>query len=523
MFRRESCAGLAILLSFWAASQSPAEEQERDVQTLAARIDQRLAEAWRADNVKPTTGAADAEFMRRLYLDLAGRIPSVQEARDFLADARPEKRRALVERLLHSPAHVNHFAAVWRAALIPQSRVDVQFQSASADMEAWLRPRVKANLGYDRLVRELLTAPLPYEESRRGTRADPVGDPTPIAFYQANDLKAETLAGSTTRLFLGQRLECAQCHNHPFASWTREQFWQTAVFFAAVPPETARAAGAAPTLTIPGTKRIVNALFLDGKSPGNDLPADGRRALADWITATDNPYFARASANRIWAMFFGVGLVDPLDDFGEHNPPSHPELLDDLAREFAAHQFDVDFLVRAITTTQAYQRTSAADDPNQADPRRFARMPVKGMSPEQLFDSLALATGYRDPVPGTQRPLFGLSADSPRGAFLAKFVGGDQRTDMQTSILQALTLMNGEFIGRLTDPEKGEMLAAIAAAPFLDDVGRIEALYLATLSRLPAPEERRRALRLVEKGDPKKGLADLFWALLNSPEFLLNH
>ena len=180
-------------------------------------------------------------------------------------------------------------------------------------------------------------------------------------------------------------------------------------------------------------------------------------------------------------------------------------------------------LVRAITASQAYQRTSAADDPSQADPRRFARMPVKGMSPEQLFDSLALATGYRDPVPGAQRPLFGLPADSPRGAFLAKFVGGDQRTDMQTSILQALTLMNGEFIGRLTDPEKGEMLAAVAAAPFLNDADRIDALYLATLSRLPRPDERRRALRLVETGDPKKGLSDVFWALLNSPEFLLNH
>ena len=203
-----------------------------------------------------------------------------------------------------------------------------------------------------------------------------------------------------------------------------------------------------------------------------------------------------------------------------------PELLDDLAAALVASGFDTNYLVRAITRTAAYQRTSKATDKAQSDPRQFARMNVKGLSPEQLFDSLALATGYREEIPVAARAAFGVPTESPRGQYLAKFAGGGQRTDAQTSILQALTLMNGNLIGEATTVESSRTLAAIVELPDLTHAERIEAIYLTALGRSPRPEELRRALAHVEAGGTdklKERCADVLWALLNGVEFRTNH
>jgi hypothetical protein len=460
-------------------------------------------------------------------LDVAGRIPSVAETRAFLEDRRPDRRSRLVERLLDSQTYANHFSTVWRVAFVPQSLTNTQLQYLSARMETWLRKRVKANVGYDRLVIELLTTSLPYQLSITPEDAD---EPGPVAFYQANELKVETITGSVSRLFLGLQLQCAECHNHPFADWKREQFWETAAFFGGVPPrrisaglDKTRRLDEPSSLSLPGSKKTLAARFLDGKLPPESLRRRPRQAFAEWLTAPENPYFARVAVNRIWAQFFGVGLVEPLDDFGEHNPPSHVKLLDDLASAFSKQEHDVKFLIRAITASRAYQRSSASTHPGQNNPRRFARRHVKGLSAEQLFDSLAQATGYQDPIPKAQRPLFGAPGDSPRGEFLKKFAGSGQRTDMQTSILQALALMNGKFIAEHTDPNRGKLLTAVVHAPFLDQAGKLETLYLATLSRPPTTAERQRLLSHIERRGAARGLADVFWVLLNSPEFLLNH
>jgi len=188
--------------------------------------------------------------------------------------------------------------------------------------------------------------------------------------------------------------------------------------------------------------------------------------------------------------------------------------------------FDTNVLVRAITRTATYRRTSKGKDKTQNDPRQFARMNVKGLTPEQLFDSLALATGHREDVPVSARIAFGIQQDSPRGQFLAKFAGGAQRTDSQTSILQALSLMNGEWMARQTDPEKGETLVAIANSPFLNDASKVDVLFLATLTRLPTTAGREKfASYVAREGDVGRNqqLADVLWVLLNSQEFLLNH
>jgi hypothetical protein len=335
---------------------------------------------------------------------------------------------------------------------------------------------------------------------------------------------------------MGVKIECAQCHNHPFAKWTRQQFWETAAFFAGLSRDGNNFFGNFREMTdrremsIPGTDRVVQANFLDGTEPRWKYKVGPRVTFADWLTSRENPFFARAAANRLWAHFFGAGIVEPVDDLGNEDPepshqPSHPGLLDELAKQFAAHDFDVKFLVRAITMSKAYQLTSAQSDPSQDDLRLLARMPVKGMTAEQLFDSVSAATGYREP-PGPQGP-FIIAGNTPRTDFLTKFASQDKRTETTTSILQALALMNGRLVADATNVERSITLAGVADAPFLDTAGKVETLYLATLSRQPRPAERDRFVKYIDGGGPekdkKKALADVFWALLNSSEFILNH
>jgi hypothetical protein len=484
-----------------------------EVAALAARIDTFIDAGCAARKAVPAPPADDAEFLRRVCLDLAGRIPRASEVHAFLADPAPDKRRRLVDRLLAGPHYPQHFANVWRALLLPVVN-DPQRQVLASQLEAWARRQLREGRPYDAMVRDLLTVP--------------VGPPAEaVAFYQGNEWKPENLAAATSRLFLGVRLECAQCHDHPFARWKRTQFWEYAAFFAGLRSLQPDAGPFAPGLEEPGrrailvpnSERIVPARFLDGKEPAWEPEASSRATLAGWVTRADNPWFARAAVNRLWAHFFGIGLADPVDELGEDNPASHPELLDELARAFAGHGFDTKFLIRALTASRAYQRTSARTDPSQEDPRLFARMALKGLTPEQLFDSLAAATGYREGPPRAGNP-----PGTPRAEFLARFAAaGDRRTEQPTSILQALALMNGNFLADATSVDRSETLAALLDAPFLDDRERLDGLFVAALARPMRPHEASRLTAYVAQGDSRKALADVFWALLNSSEFFLNH
>jgi hypothetical protein len=337
---------------------------------------------------------------------------------------------------------------------------------------------------------------------------------------------------------MGVRLECAQCHDHPFARWSKDQFWEMAAFFSTVQPPQRLVPGKGPAklpapkpreIKIPGTEKVVRAKFLTGKDPERVEGMEPRKILAAWLTERDNPYFARTAVNRLWAHFFGVGLIDPVDDEpGDENPVSHPELLAELTKQFVDHDYDVKYLIRAITATQAYQRTSVQTHASQADPRAFARMPVRGLTPDQLFDSIALATGFKEPAgnPNVRQIGFG-NLNNARGDFLNRFAGQERATEKQTSILQALALMNGKFVADATSLERSTTLAAVADAPFLSLQQKIETLYLATLSRMPRPEETQRLATYVNEGGPRGdqrlALGDVFWALLNSSEFILNH
>jgi hypothetical protein len=532
-------SGAALVAGASARAGGPALLDEK---ALAGRIDHHVNAGLAAAKVEPAARAEDAEFVRRAYLDLAGRIPAVAEVRAFLDDRAPDKRERVVGRLLEGPRYVTHFTHVWRALLLPEANTNFQVRFQVPGFEAWLRKQVLKNAGYDALVRDILTMPLDQAGGRRGFPGNNNGD-TPVAFYAAKEVKPENLAAATARLFLGFRLECAQCHNHPFASWKKEQFWGFAAFFAGMQRQ-GNAEFSFPSgekidrheLTIPGTERVVQATFPDGKEPQWKAKQGGRQALAEWVTASDNPYFARAAVNRLWAYFFGTGLVDPVDEMvGAEHVASHPELLDELARQFAAHQFDVKYLVRAITASQAYQRSSARTHPSQDDPRRFARMPLRGLSPEQLFDSIAEATGYRD---ANNNPQNFFNDRSARSQFLTLFANqAEKSTEVTTSILQALALMNGQVTAAATDLEKSITLAAVTDAPFMDTAERVETLFLATLSRRPTSRELTRLVSYIDGGGAagpagsavssqkryEKALADVFWALLNSGEFMLNH
>jgi len=526
------------------ADAVPAPQEERAVKVMkadafAARIDYVIEAHFKTRSVKPAPLADDAEFLRRAYLDLAGRIPRVSEVYGFLSDKSSDKRAKLIDSLLDNPRYVLHLSNTWRAMMLPPSN-NQQFALAQPSFKLWLDKQVQENVPYDKMVREILTVPVFGNGMGRGLNPGNFNNAmNPAAFYQANEFKAENLAATTSRLFLGVRLECAQCHDHPFAKWTRKQFWEYTAFFSGLQQQQINRPklGGQPApmkappgrqIAIPGTDKIVQARFLDGEPPAWQDDSDSRAMLADWMTSAENPYFTRTAVNRLWGHFFGIGVIDPIDDEPtDENPASHPELLTLMTQQFIAHQFDVKFMIRSIMLTRAYQRTSAITHPSQNEPRLFARMAVKGLTPEQLFDSLAQATGYQEPLGSANQRLavFG-GQNNARAEFLQLFASQDKKTETHTSILQALALMNGRFIADATSLEKSRTLGAIVDAPF-PNAQRIETLYLAVLGRLPRAEEASRLLAYVNGGgarnDEGAALADVFWVLLNSSEFILNH
>jgi hypothetical protein len=508
------------------AAWKPADIALADDQ-LSQQIDALLEKSWQEHGIHPAQPASDAEFMRRVYLDLTGRVPSVAEAREFLGSTEPDRREALVNRLLSHRDHATHFASAWRSILIPAD-VDLTRLGGAEKFDEWLGERFAANEPYDKIVEELLLA-----EGR-------VSESGPLLFYAAVKLNPEELAARTSRVFLGVRMECAQCHDHPFDDDISQQdFWSFAALFARISRPEGKMEMTSPVLQvrdnrsgevkIPESEEIVPPQLPETETPlveGDQSPSR-RRQMVDWLTARDNKHFAQATVNRVWAHLFGRGLVEPVDDMRPANPAIVPEVLDALARDFAASGFDLRRLVRALVLTQAYQLSSESTDDDPSRTLYFAQMNIKSFTAEQLYDCITVVTGSGGAgAAGADVTSLARTGDATRAAFIEQFrTQPGQATDFQAGIPQALTMMHGALVSRATDKATSGLLKSLSA-PFFTDEQRVDTLFLATLSRYPAEGERDAvvdALANVGAGERQQALGDVLWALVNSAEFTLNH
>jgi hypothetical protein len=508
-----------------ALAQANGPTSRKEAKALAERIDKIVNQRLVQEKVKAGAKADDAQFARRLHVDLVGKIPSLLEIKDYLENDSPDRLDDRLDELLESPQFIANWSHYWRSVMLSGTN-NVQAFQFQVQFEGWLRDRLSKNVGYDKIAHELVSSQ-PFNNQQQQN--------SPAAFYFVNENKPENLAGSTARVFLGVKIECAQCHKHPFAKWTREQFWEYAAFFAGInqgnrpQPKGGKQPDANQrSIKIPETDKVVQAKFITGEVPDWKTGSVTRTVLADWIISPQNPYFAKAAVDHVWQYFFGVSLMEPIFEPTDDSPPAHPDLLDELARSFVESGYDLKFLIRAIAQTEAYQRASVAlNADNREQIQLFSRMPVRGMMPEQLFDSFAEATDYRQQqnYNNMQFNQFGLP-DGPRALFLAKFTTQDKRIETQTSILQALYLMNGKFLADRVRIENNKSLETIATAP-TSTARRVETLYLMVLSRLPRQDETAKLVRYIEtggsSGNSQQAVADIYWALLNSSEFMLNH
>lgn len=501
---------------------------------VADAIDRHLGDRLKAARLTPAPQADDAEFLRRLYLDLAGRVPSAEQARAFLDSADARKREKLIDELLARPQFGEQLGRTWRDwACPPELPSDPnggkQPHQEARNLGKWFGERFSAGEAWDKTVRDLLTV---EGETRSKPQAIFFG-----LVGEGGKANADGSARAVASLFMGVQLQCAQCHDDPYRDWSQKDHWALAAFFGRVTGtfqkvnETPAGKGT-PSVVIPKTAfknagTSVPAAFLGGQKYSPDRDGPLRAKFVDWLTTKDNPFFARAFANRLWFYFFARGIVNPIDDFRALNPPSHPGLMALLANEFRASGHDVKHLIRCLCNTQAYQRTGrvakGTDDAEVAAlTAAFGRMPLRIMTADQLYDSLKQA--YGDPKLDL-RPAE-LNEGNTKGEsaavgdayleFLRRFgTNKEDATDFTHGIPQMLTMINHPKLlagGKSLDAYKKANPKATG-----DDV--VEWLYLSTLSRRPSEAERGEARRyLARSGDSYAGV---LWALVNRGEFLL--
>jgi hypothetical protein len=512
---------------------------------VAALIDAEIGERLAAEKVPPSPRCDDAEFCRRVHLDIVGRIPSAEEVVAFLESKDPAKRAKLVDKLLDDPTYGRHMADQWYKLIVPRETDNRRLPPEP--FQDWLADNFAHGRGWDRIVYEILAAD-----------GDGASNPQ-VTFYLANgDMNRPApnkYTATAGQLFLGIQIACAECHNHPFTKWKQTDFWGMAAFFGKVrfdpgakgamkagnlpgvtevvaDAKAARAKGkkggapvpAGATIEIPESKgKVVSARYLDGDTPDLARQPAYRPALADWVTSPDNKLFAQAMVNRMWAKFFGRGFVHPVDDFHAGNPASHPVLLRALSAEFAASGFDLKHLIRCMAASETYQRSSRPVQGNEDDERLYSRMALKVMTPEVLYDSLTVALGAADKEPAAKgkKPQQGRGpGGNGRAAFAAFFDTADERADAAEythGIPQVLRLMNDVRFNR-----GGTVLAKFGRSG--TPAQAVEAMYLSTLSRRPTEAETKRMVEFIARQkDQREGYASAFWVLLNTSEFLLNH
>jgi hypothetical protein len=480
-------------------------------------------------SIQPSDLCSDQEFVRRAYLDVCGILPTADETTAFLTATNKDKRARLIDALLDRREYADFWTLKW-ADVLRVNRKTIQLKGAHVYQD-WLHERIAQNTPFDQVVRELLTA-------NGSTFANP-----PANYYRiARD--PQNLAETTAQLFFGIRMQCAKCHNHPFERWTQDDYYSMAAFFARVRQKTENGhkpnpmqAGAeviysdrGGEVVQPRTGQVMPPKFMGGPVATVPPGKDRREVLAEWLASGNNPFFAKATVNRLWFHLMGRGVVDPVDDFRDSNPSANDELLAALARDFADHHFDAKYILRVILNSRTYQLSAQSNDFNKDDSKYFSHAVTQLLTAEQLLDAICTATQVPEKYAGL--PLGTHATQLPDGevnhVFLKTFgqpareLACECEREGDSNLAQALQLINGPTINdkvRNPDNRLGKLLGKkVADSEILRD------LYLATLSRTPATEEVKASLEHVTRAkDKRKAWEDVQWALLNSKEFLFRH
>jgi hypothetical protein len=481
--------------------------------------------------IRPSDLCTEAEFVRRAYLDAVGRMPTADESKAYLADSDANKRNKLIDKLVTLPEFADFWALKW-ADVLRSSRKTIQLKG-STGFQAWLRTKFAENEPFDAVVRELLTA-------TGNTYSNPAAN-----YYRiAKDPTG--LAESTAQLFLGVRMQCAKCHNHPFERWTQDDYYGLSAVFARVRTKPAASVSdAKPNVAIsaevvtmdrggevtqPRTGQRMNPR-LPGTGDATVKPGEDRRvAFADWLTSPGNPFFAKSVANRVWFHLMGRGIVDPVDDFRDSNPSSNDDLLNALAADFATNKFDLRRLVTTIMKSRTYQLSAVPNDTNRDDAKYFSRAVTKLLTAEQLLDALCDFTGVPEKYAGL--PAGTRAVQLPDGEvnhpFLKTFgqpareLACECERESDGNLAQALQLINGPTVNEKVKNPNNRLGALLSAKKGEKEI--LTELYTIALARTPDDEEVKIALAHVAKGtDKRKAWEDVLWAILNTREFLFRH
>jgi hypothetical protein len=485
-------------------------------------IDEHVLNHLRALRLPPSPRCDDATFLRRATLDIAGRLPTLEETRSFLADADAAKRDRLIDRLLASADYADYFALKWSAILRNKRSDDELHRHGTYAFHDWIRASLAANRPYSEFVTDILTA-----------TGDVDANPAVIWYRQAADIHQQVEDAS--QLFLGLRLQCARCHHHPFEKWGTEDYFQLAAFFSRV----GRKPGDQPgedrifhnrgTPQAGGPKGVHKPVVLGGQAAEVGIDTDPRRHLADWMTSPTNPFFARSLVNRYWKHFFSVALVEPEDDLRLTNPATNPALLDALAEDFATHGFDMQRLIRTICQSTTYQLAAEPNASNAEDRQSFSRFFARRLPAEVALDAIDQLTGSRTTFGGVLPGTRAVELPDPNfnNYFLTVFgrPNGDSVCECErgsgANLAQSLHLINSADVLAKLGGSRSVALAA-DTRPLAD---RIAELYLVAFSRPPQPQEIADISAYVEaRGDrPREAWEDVVWSVLNTKEFLFNH
>jgi hypothetical protein len=517
----------------------------RQVSSSTKHLDRHINAALKRESIQPSKMSEDAEFLRRVHLDLTGKIPTPEEVLDFLKDGSSNKRQKKIDLLLDSDVYLDYWSGLWVNWLIGRRE---DGDDRRIGLTFWVRDALTKNMPYNQFVQELIAAVGELRDNGAGNY---------IMRYNRSPV---FLTSHTTRLFLGLPMQCAECHDHKTEAWNQEDFYGIAAFFAGIDSQRK---GSIQTMDMAGNERRMNNFlitnkpedaiwverlekqvgphFLDGTEyKGSFLKK--REALAQWMTDKSNPYFSQAIVNRIWKRFMGRAFVEPVDGFGEENQPTNPELLKSLAKDFVIYSYDLQHLMRTILNSEAYQRTSQTNESNKDDQLYYSHAYVKPLSAEQFFYSVLQATGFErlqqvrmkgsKKQGGEDRKGMLRQLERMKREHLKKFLFLLDNGEMEEieafngTVPQALMMINGNMVNDSASHEARGGFVNYVLEKWRGPIERVEYIYLNVLSRLPTAKEKTYFRRYLERSLYRnKDLAyeDLYWVLLNSAEFSLNH